>query len=90
MKKLKPRENLLLAGPYWLLQIWLHAISEPSLQINIPNDEVEEIKNRQIKGTRLSLMTPTSTRRTTQKAFTEYFMMFAKCHTFTPTIPPFA
>lgn len=56
MKKLKPREIFLLVGSYWLLQLWLNAMFEPSLQINIPNDEVEGIKNKNIEGTRLPLM----------------------------------
>lgn len=48
LKNLKPKDNLLLGGPYWLLQLWLNAIFETSLNVNIPDDVDEDIKNRRI------------------------------------------
>lgn len=89
LKTLKLGANFLLVGPYWILQLWLNAMFEPSLQINKPNDDVEEIKHMQIKCAQLDLMTHTENGRTLQEAFTRYFMMFAKCHNFTPAMASF-
>lgn len=56
---------------------------EPSLQIDNPKDDDEEIKNGRVEGVRLTLMTPTNNGRTLQEAFTGYAMMFVKRHNFT-------
>ena len=82
--------NLLLAGPYWLLQLWLNATFEPSLQTsgNV-NKEDPMIAARSIEGTRLLLLTP-SEYMNLQSSVTKYILMFSKRHTLTSAMAPFA
>lgn len=71
LKRFQPGLNLLLSGIYWLLQLWLNATFEASLPIHNPiNEEVGEIKNRRIKGTQLTQLTPNEERLSFQKTFT--------------------
>lgn len=59
LKNFRPGSKLLLAGPYWLLQLWLNATFESSLSThNIINKEADEIKNRRAEGTHLVQLTP--------------------------------
>lgn len=90
LKTLKPRTNFLLAGPYWLLQLWINAMFEPYLQIDKQKDNDEEIKNRRVKGVRLALMTHTDNGRTLQEVFTRYIMMFMEHQIFTSSMAPFS
>ena len=51
LKNFEPKTNILLAGPYWLLQLWLNATFEPSLSNTNPIDESDpEIQNILSKG----------------------------------------
>lgn len=54
LKNLKPNDNLLLDGPYLLLQLWLNSMFELSLDVEKSNGADETIKNRRVEGTRLA------------------------------------
>lgn len=59
LKTLGDQGNLLLFGPFWLLQLWLNASFEKHLpNLQTPDEESEVIKNRATEGIRLSQMTP--------------------------------
>lgn len=49
---------------------------DSSLQLDKPSDQIEEIKNRQIEGTKLALLTPADMKRSIKDSFIEYFMIF--------------
>lgn len=89
LKNIKPKDNLLLARPYWLLKIWLNSMFKISLNVNKPDDACEDIKNRCIKGIRLARMAPVDANQTYQESFRKYFMMLAKRHNFTHTMTSF-
>lgn len=88
-KNLGPTNNPLIIDPYLLFRLWLNATFESSYQVDIPNNQVKQIKNRKIEGTRIALMTPTDIAHSMCDTFTEYFMMFPKLHSFTPLVTPF-
>ena len=82
---------MLLAGPYWFLQLWLNATFEPSLSTSgTVNNEEPEIKNRTVKGTRLLRLTPEDDGKEFENNFIKYVMMFSKCHVFSTSMVPFA
>lgn len=89
LKHFEPKPNLPIAGPFWLLQDWLYAMFEYSLKAYILASRVEKIQNRWIKGTRITLLTPTNTECLTQEVFTEYVMMFSIHYVFTHSKAPF-
>ncbi|XP_050875812.1 uncharacterized protein LOC127079478 [Lathyrus oleraceus] len=71
LKKIQLGPNLLLAGPYWLLQLWLNATFETSLSShNIINKEDDDIKNRRFEGTHLVQLTPNDEWLNLHKKFT--------------------
>lgn len=83
--------NLLLDGPYWLLQLWLNATFEPLLKThNTLNKDDESIINRRIEGTRLALLNPIDEGLSLKEAFIGYVMMFAKSQKLTPSMAHFA
>lgn len=89
LKTYQPGTNLLLAGPYWLLQSWLNATFEPLIQThNTINEENKEIKNRKVEGTHLVHLTPNDEGFTS--FFSGYVMMFAKRYNFTTFMALFA
>lgn len=49
--------NLLLAGPYWLLQLWLNATFKPCTSGTM-NEKDPNMLNRTIEGTRILQLTP--------------------------------
>lgn len=58
-KNIKLGSSLLLAGSYWLLQLWPNSTFETSLPThNTINKEPDDIKNRRVEGTRLIQLTP--------------------------------
>jgi hypothetical protein len=86
VSKLKTYEtstNLLLAGPFWLLQLWLNATFEPSLStFGVINEEHPDVVNRNIEGTRFLKLTPNGDRENIKTCFTNYMMIFSKRHKF--------
>lgn len=81
LKNIKPIDNLLLAGPYWLLQLWLNAMLELSMDVQKPNIYDETIKNRRVEGIQLAQITLTDKNRSDRDAFSVYFQMFANATT---------
>lgn len=59
LKRFQLGSNMLLSGPYRLLQLWLNATFETSLPIRGPiNEEADEIKNMRVEGTHHTQLTP--------------------------------
>lgn len=91
LKNLGEKGNLLLFGPFWLLQLWLNATFEASLPNKSPVDEeAEEVKNKRVEGIRLAQLTPSDEGKALRPKFMSYVMMFAKHHEFTSNMAPFA
>lgn len=91
LKNLGDKGNLLLFGPFWLLQLWLNATFEASLpNKGLVDEDAEEILNRRVKGPRLAQLTPNDERQALQSTFMGYIMMFAKRHVSTLSMAPFA
>lgn len=47
-RNIKPKDDLLLAGSFWLLQLWLNATFEASLEVKLladtdPNDKLPSV-----------------------------------------------
>lgn len=80
LKNLKPKDNMLLSGPFWWLQLWMNAMFEISMDVDKPNDANEIIKNRCAEGVRLTQMNPTDKNRSNWEALSSYFLMFAKSY----------
>ncbi|XP_050876858.1 uncharacterized protein LOC127080587 [Lathyrus oleraceus] len=91
LKEYEAGTNLLLSGPYWLLQLWLNATFESFLPTrgNI-EENAPEIINRSIEGTRLLRLTPADDVDNVQTSLTKYTLMFSKRHHFLPSMAPFA
>ena len=91
LKEFEPQTNILLDGPYWLLQLWLNATFEPSLSTyNTINEADPEVENRTIEGTRLVRLTSDEGGKNLQECFTRNLMMFVRRHKYTPSMAPFA
>lgn len=90
LKTIKPRINFFLASPYWLLNLQMNSMFEPSRKINKLKDNDQQIKNMKIEGARFALMTPIDSGRTLQQAFTGNVIMFVNLHNFTSFMAPFA
>lgn len=90
LKNLGDKGNLLLYGPFWLLQPWLNATFEASLpNKGLTDEDVEEIKNMRVEGTRLAQPTHNEEGQSLQPTFMSYTMMFAKRYVFTLSMAPF-
>ncbi|XP_050918350.1 uncharacterized protein LOC127135752 [Lathyrus oleraceus] len=91
LKEYEAGTNLLLSGPYWLLQLWLNATFESFLPTQGNVDEsAPEIINRSIKGTRLLQLTPVDDVDILQTSLAKYTLMFSKRHHFFPLMAPFS
>lgn len=90
LKNLGGKGNLILSGPFWLLQLWLNVMFEASLpNKGLVDEEVEEVKNRGIEGTRLAQLTPNDEGQALRPTFMSYIMMFTKHPVFTSSMAPF-
>lgn len=91
LKTLGDQVNLLLSGPFWLLQLWLNASFKKHLpKLQTPDEESEVINNRATERIRLSQMTPLVEEQSLEKSYTSYVVAFAQRHQFTPSMAPFA
>ncbi|KAI5383834.1 hypothetical protein KIW84_070987 [Lathyrus oleraceus] len=91
LKEYETGTNLLLSGPYWLLQLWLNATFKSFLPTRGNVEEnAPEIINRSIEGTRLLRLTPTDDVDNLQTSLTKYTLMLSKRHHFLPSMAPFA
>lgn len=75
---------------FWLLQLWLNATFEVSLDVKNLDDNNTTISGRRIEGTRLNLLTPNDKNRSDRDAFFAYFLMFAKRYHFNVAMAPFS
>ena len=70
-------KNILLAGPFWLLQLWLNAMFESSLSTaDTIIEQNPEIADRIIEGTRLRKLTPNDDKDDFKVHFSKYIMIF--------------
>lgn len=91
LKNLGDKGNLLLSGPFWLLQLWLNATFEANLPTKgLVDEDTEEIRRRRVEGPRLAQLTPRDEGQVLLSTFMSYIMMFAKSHNFTSSMAPFA
>lgn len=91
LKNLGEKGNLLLSGPFWLLQLWLNATFEASLpNKGLVDEEAEEVKNRRIEGIQMAQPTPSDEGQALQPTFMGYIMMLSKRHVFTSSMASFA
>lgn len=72
LRNIQPKDGLLLFGPFWLLQLWLNATFEISLDDKLANGTEENLKDHHVKGTRLNLLTLTNKNRSNREAFTSW------------------
>lgn len=90
LNNLGDKGNLLLSGPFWLLQLWINATFEASLpNKGLVDEDAEEILNRRVEGPRLPQLTQNDEGQALQSTFMGYIMMFSKHHVFTSSMAPF-
>lgn len=59
LKKIRTNGNMLLSGPFWLLELWLNPSFKACLPTHNPIDvDVVEVRNRRVEGTCLAMLTP--------------------------------
>lgn len=59
LKNLGEKGNILLSGPFWLLQLWLNATFDASLPSKcLVDEDSKEVKNGRAEGVRLAQLTP--------------------------------
>ncbi|MCH97759.1 hypothetical protein A2U01_0018755, partial [Trifolium medium] len=79
----------LVAGPIWLLQLWLSATFEKELGLSIGEDYLAEIANRSIKGTRLVRLAPHPIKQDSKTLFMKYMKIFLNFNKITAQHTPF-
>lgn len=90
LRNIKPKDSLLLAGLFCLLQLWLSATFESPLTVKHLDDTDPIISGQSIKGVWLNLLTSIDKSRSNREALCSYFMMFAKSYSFAATMAPFS
>jgi hypothetical protein len=89
MKKTGDGSVFLGYGPFWLLQLWLHATFPTELDVMLPEMHYEQSGGRQIEGTRLSLMVPRPRGWSYDQSFIFYFKAFFNLQEFKSSFAPF-
>jgi hypothetical protein len=77
------------AGPIWLLQLWLNATFEQELGLIVPSDYQQEVDSREIEGQRLARLVPRSLDQDTRTLFLKHMKMFLNFNEFLPRHAPF-
>lgn len=72
-----------------LLQLWINATFEPSLEVTIPSDLTRQTEKRRVKSTRLVLLTPVDTDCSSEKTFKNHLVMYVGRVTFVSSMVPF-
>lgn len=85
----KPNNNYFLAGPFWLLQLWLNATFSRRLHIHLTDAYEVAFDQRTTEGRRLFAMTPKDQDLTLEEALKKYLLLFFRCTKFTPHLAPF-
>lgn len=91
LKNPNDKGNLLISGPFWLLQLWLNASFEASLlYLNLIDAKVGEIKNKKVEGIHMAQLTPSEEGHNLQQTFSSYVMVFVKLYNFTSSMASFS
>jgi hypothetical protein len=69
IKASKDRSKFSVAGPMWLLQLWLNVTFETELGLIVPSDYQKEVNERTVEGQRLVRLTPRSLDKDTRRLF---------------------
>jgi hypothetical protein len=77
------------AGPIWLLQLWLNATFEQELGLIVPSDYQQEVDSREIEGQRLARLVPRSLDQDTRTLFLKHMKLFLNFNEFLPRHAPF-
>jgi hypothetical protein len=77
------------AGPIWLLQLWLNATFETELGLIVPSDYQKEVDEREVEGQRFVRLAPRSLDQDTRRFFMRHMKMFCKFNQFLPRHAPF-
>ncbi|MCH82814.1 hypothetical protein A2U01_0003626, partial [Trifolium medium] len=89
LKKAKDGSPFLVAGPIWLLQLWLSATFEKELELLIGEVYLPEIAERSIEGARLVRLAPHPINQDSKTLFMKYMRIFLKFDKITEHHTPF-
>ncbi|WJX89439.1 hypothetical protein P8452_71438 [Trifolium repens] len=89
IKASKDGSKVSIAGPMWLLQLWLNATFETELGLIVPSDYQQEVDEREIEGQRLVRLAPRSLDQDTSRLFMKHMKMFLNFDKFLPRHAPF-
>jgi hypothetical protein len=89
IKASKDGSKVSIAGPMWLLQLWLNATFETELGLIVPSDYQQEVDDREIEGQRLVRLAPRSLDQDTTRLFIKHMKMFLNFDKFLPRHAPF-
>jgi hypothetical protein len=89
IKASKDGSKVSIAGPMWLLQLWLNATFETELGLIVPSDYQQEVDEREIEGQRLVRLAPRSLDQDTGRLFMRHMKMFLNFDKFLPRHAPF-
>ncbi|WJX67184.1 hypothetical protein P8452_51676 [Trifolium repens] len=89
IKASKDGSKVSIAGPMWLLQLWMNATFETELGLIVPSDYQQEVDDREIEGQRLVRLAPRSLDQDTGRLFMKHMKMFLNFDKFLPRHAPF-
>jgi hypothetical protein len=89
IKASKDGSKFSVAGPMWLLQLWLNATFETELGLIVPSNYQEEVDGREVEGQRLVRLAPRSLDQDSQRLFIRHMKMFLNFNQFLPRHAPF-
>ncbi|WJX45812.1 hypothetical protein P8452_32665 [Trifolium repens] len=89
IKASKDGSKFSVAGPMWLLQLWLNATFEMELGLIVPSDYQVEVGGREVEGQRLVRLAPRSLDQDSQRLFIRHMKMFLNFNQFLPRHAPF-
>jgi hypothetical protein len=89
IKASKDGSKVSIAGPMWLLQLWLNATFETELRLIVPSDYQQEVDSREVEGQRLVRLAPRSLDQDTTRLFMKHMKMFLNFDKFLPRHAPF-
>jgi hypothetical protein len=89
IKASKNGSTFSVAGPIWLLQLWLNATFETELGLIVPSDYQKEVDEREVEGQRLARLAPRSLDQDSRRLFLKHMKMFLNFDKFLPRHAPF-
>jgi hypothetical protein len=84
IKAAKDGSKFSVAGPIWLLQLWLNATFETELGLIVPSDYQQEVDAREVEGQRLVRLAPRSLDQDSRRLFLRHMKMFLNFDKFLP------